>query len=388
MSYEAMRALGYASVGGADVMEVLMALDQIDATNPIESWYSAFNTLALRVEAEARRSEQRKHWVSARQMYFKACMYHRSAAFFLTILPKDPREMQAYDASVNCFRKAIQWTELKVEAVSIPYEGTTMDGYLARGRGGGKQPLAIMHTGFDGTAEEVYFVAIGLIERGYTCLIFDGPGQGGTLRKRGLVFRPDWEVPVRAVIDFAKKLSDVDLSKLALLGYSFGGYLAPRAAAFLSDIKVCAANPGVMSMFTVVMNNFPPIMATLLESKPEEFTKYYQEGAKSNLGAQWSLGNGLFTFGKKTAADWVTTLKQYSLEGGIAEKITATTLVIDSSDDTMMTGVAKPLYDHLKCPKTWMYFNGENGAQLHDQVGAQIYANQQVLDWLDEAVKG
>ena len=34
-------------------------------------------------------------------------------------------------------------------------------------------------------------------------LAFDGPGQGGALRQKGLVFRPDWEAVISPVIDYA-----------------------------------------------------------------------------------------------------------------------------------------------------------------------------------------
>lgn len=35
---------------------------------------------------------------------------------------------------------------------------------------------------------------------------------------------------------------DVDPERLALIGYSFGGYLAPRAAAFEPRIRACIAD--------------------------------------------------------------------------------------------------------------------------------------------------
>lgn len=387
LSYEAMRALGYVPVGGGDVMEILQALDGVDPNNVIETWYTAFNTLAQRVEGYAADSAGKGHHVSASQAYLKASMYHRSSGFFLTITPNDPRQMTAYDSSVACFQKAMPWFPTKVEAVEIPYEGTTMNGYFARGVGSGKQPLVILHTGFDGIAEEIYLCAIGFIQRGYSCLIFDGPGQGGTLRKKGLLFRPDWEVPVKAVVEYAKKLKDVDMSRLALVGYSFGGYLAPRAAAFVDEIKVCVADGGVYSMYDSTMANMAPAMGQLLVSDPDKFNTYFLEGVEKDIGSKWGLYNGLYTFGAKTPAEWATMLKAYTLANGVAEKIKATTLVTYGEGDNMMGDVAKPLYDHLTCPKTWMVYTTESGGQLHCQVGGQIYANGTIGDWVDEQVK-
>ena len=45
-----------------------------------------------------------------------------------------------------------------------------------------------------------------------------------------MVFRPDWEAVIGPVVDFAVTRPEVDPSRIALMGISFGGYLAPRAA--------------------------------------------------------------------------------------------------------------------------------------------------------------
>jgi dienelactone hydrolase len=48
---------------------------------------------------------------------------------------------------------------------------------------------------------------------------------------------------VKAVVDYAVTRDDVEVSRLALIGYSLGGLLAPRAAAFEPRIRACIANP-------------------------------------------------------------------------------------------------------------------------------------------------
>ncbi|HEV7392961.1 MAG TPA: alpha/beta fold hydrolase, partial [Burkholderiales bacterium] len=51
--------------------------------------------------------------------------------------------------------------------------------------------------------------------------------------------RPDYEVVLRAVVDFVSARKDVDASRLAVGGISYGGLFACRAAAF--DERVRAA---------------------------------------------------------------------------------------------------------------------------------------------------
>ncbi|MBX2812933.1 MAG: S9 family peptidase [Myxococcales bacterium] len=64
------------------------------------------------------------------------------------------------------------------------------------------------------------------------CLCFHGPGQGASLHLHGLLFRPDWEVRVKAVLDHAETEPRFDMRRAVLIGLSFGGFLALRAAFF------------------------------------------------------------------------------------------------------------------------------------------------------------
>lgn len=49
-------------------------------------------------------------------------------------------------------------------------------------------------------------------------------------------------------VDFAVGLGGVDPDRIALLGMSMGGYLAPRAAAFEHRIAACIAYDGAVDM--------------------------------------------------------------------------------------------------------------------------------------------
>ncbi len=41
-----------------------------------------------------------------------------------------------------------------------------------------------------------------------------GPGQGEMIIKQNIPFRFDWEVPVKAVVDFSEKLPGIDKEKI------------------------------------------------------------------------------------------------------------------------------------------------------------------------------
>jgi len=82
-------------------------------------------------------------------------------------------------------------------------------------------------------------------------LAFDGPGQGATARFQRLLFRPDWDVVVRQIMDHAITLPGVNASQVALWGRSFGGYLTPRGCAGELRLRACVADGGVLDFYQV-----------------------------------------------------------------------------------------------------------------------------------------
>jgi dipeptidyl aminopeptidase/acylaminoacyl peptidase len=134
----------------------------------------------------------------------------------------------------------------------------------------------------DGYAEECYWgVAAAALERGYNCLAFDGPGQGGVLRQREVPFRPDWEAVVTPVLDFALKRPEVDPERIALMGRSFGGYLAPRAASAEHRLAALVADPGQFDLFEAAMSRVPQEMReAILRNGPavDAFLEKMMEG--------------------------------------------------------------------------------------------------------------
>jgi dipeptidyl aminopeptidase/acylaminoacyl peptidase len=250
---------------------------------------------------------------------------------------------------------------------------------------GGERPLLIIHSGFDGTAEELYFEIASLaVNRGFNCLLFEGPGQGEVIRQQKIPFRPNWESVVTPVVDFALKLPEVSPERIGLIGISFGGYLAPRAVAFEHRIKVCVANVGLYDFYGNVIEKSPPNIQEILSNKEasKEFNKRIVENMNTNVDVGWLFANGMFTFGAKSPTEFLLMLKPYNMKG-YAEKINCNMLVVDSEKDKDHFGQAKQLFNALKCPKTYMLFTNEEGAGEHCQMGAIMISNEKILNWLD-----
>jgi hypothetical protein len=221
-----LRAVGHSAAGGAEIGECLAAARLIREPDA-ESWYRAWNDLSEHVLAQAESSRRAGRLVSARSAYLRASNYFRAAYTFLVGKPVSARLVEAYQRHRTAFGAAAALMAPPAEWVSIPCGGTTLHGYCFRAADDSvPRPTLIINGGYDSTAEEAYFFSgRAAVERGYTCITFDGPGQGAALIEHGQVFRPDWEAVVTPVIDYALTRADVDGRKVALMGISFGGYL-------------------------------------------------------------------------------------------------------------------------------------------------------------------
>ena len=396
-SFQTLRVIGSSYYGGADIGECLSTANRIKEGD-FESWYTEWYNTANRIQKYADECNSLKHTVSACQSYLRASSYYRAAEFFLHENPNDSRILDTWQDSVDTFKKAARLFTHNFKEIEIPYEGTTIPGYfytpLEEITGSNKEilrPTLIVHTGFDGTQEELYFQSvIAALQRGYNCITFEGPGQGRVIRKQKIPFRYDWEKVVKPVIDYVLNgLEGINPNKLALMGISLGGYLAARAAAFEDRLSACILDDGVYDVFESFIG---PYRKTSLESIITSNNADLINVALSvtmgmNLSARWAYAHGMWAFGVNTPFELVQKTLDYNLKG-ISEKIKCPTLVMEAEQDENFPGQPKMVYDSLRCnSKKYLKFTEEEGAEDHCHIAALSLANQRVLDWLDETMK-
>jgi pimeloyl-ACP methyl ester carboxylesterase len=130
-----------------------------------------------------------------------------------------------------------------VSRVHVPYEGTTLPAYFSAAPGDGPKPVVVLVNGLDSTKEHMYSSNHWeeLAARGISCLMLDQPGTGESLRLQGLTARIDTEAWAGSCVDWLETRDDVDASRIGIVGWSLGGYYAPRAAAFEKRFALCVA---------------------------------------------------------------------------------------------------------------------------------------------------
>ncbi|MFL6320443.1 MAG: alpha/beta hydrolase family protein [Nitrososphaeraceae archaeon] len=399
-SLQLLRAIGETYYKGADIGECLSTAYRIKEGD-FESWYTEWLNTAQRVHKYAENSLAAGYKISAHEAYLRASNYYRLAEFFL-MDPEDPRIQTTWGNSKECFRKAAELFSppIVVEPVEIPYEQTTLPGYFYKiddhyddddskdnKHPKPRRPTLIAHDGFDSTLEELYTSAASpALERGYNCLTFEGPGQGGVIRKQKIPFRYDWEKVVTPVVDYAltTRTKEIDPNRIALMGMSMGGYLAARAAAFEHRLSACILNDGVYDGYDGFASGFPKSLLTAIENGDLKVVNMVLDILmESDPNTRFNMKHGMWTAGVNTPFELIQKSKNYTIKD-IVQNIKCPTLVLEAEKDDSFPGQPKKVYDALTCPKKYILFTEGEGAEEHCQEGALSLSNQRIFDWLDE----
>lgn len=397
-SFELRRTLSAAYSGESDLGECLYTASRI-MDGDFESWYREWYATAEYFREDGDESLAHGHNVSARDSYYRAATYYRTAEFFLHGNPSDARILETWTKSRSLFVKAAYLDTIPFQVLNIPYGSTTLPGYFYSVERSSKlRPLLIVQTGFDGCQEELRPYAMEGIKRGYNVLTFEGPGQGAVIRLQHIPFRADWENVVSPVIDYALSRLDVDPNRIALWGISLGGYLAPRAASYEHRIAAVIADGAVYDVGLNLLHGIqqaggPLSRMDLSEFKsylltdPAEFNDIIRSQMKTNTKSRWLNEHGMFVFDTTSPALFWAKWMDFTLEGS-AEKIRCPVLLSYSVNDSFDPGgvQAKMLYDHLTSEKKLMVFSEEYEAGYHCQMGAWAQSFAKKFNWLDEII--
>jgi pimeloyl-ACP methyl ester carboxylesterase len=385
-----LRALPYSLYGGADLGECVSTIDRV-GEGTADNWYREWIATADRIARIAKQSEQRGHRVSAREAYLRAATYYHVSYFPLFGFPVDPRLSRAFEAEVSAFRSAADLLHPAVEQIEIPFEGRSLPGYFVSASQARERRPTIVHVnGYDSNIQEMYFAhGPAATRRGYHCVLFDGPGQGRNLILDGLSIRPDWENVVRPVIDYVLTRPEVDPERIVLAGWSFGGFLAPRAAAFEKRIAALIADPGQWDQRAGL--RALPVSAEALDdlahADPALFAPVEQmlRSPQADPLLRWRIVQRLFwVHGVTSLYDLAKEITRFEISS-VVRNIHCPTLLTMAEGDPIAKG-SVTLYEALRCPKTLVEFSLAEGSGGHCEALARALYHQRVFDWLDETL--
>lgn len=385
MDFQLMRMLGVCTAGGGAPGEIMNARAKIEGDDAMQ-WPSAFAETAAGLVTAANEAFAGGRTVTAREHLLRASSYYRSAEYF-----SDPFGSAVRDhgkASEDAFIRAAEHLTDHVAPVSIPFEGKDLPCYLMHPKGAPRRNKSVITlSGFDGTGEELYFqTGFDALKRGYTVLAAQGPGQVGTMRRHpDLLFRPDYETPIAAMIDFALGCEEIDPDRLALYGISFGGYFALRGASHDSRIKAVIANSPIvdlsayMSGFTEGVGDDPEQAAedVRLDEVDEVPDQYMPPAVKL------SFKSACRRYGVQSFSEWLKALQDYRVDNLGDIRCPALAMVGEGEGGEAIRQFEE-FAKSASGPVTSRRFTQPEGADMHCQLGNLPLSNAVIYDWLDE----
>lgn len=207
------------------------AVASTDADQGTEAFFEAWGELADRVRTLAAESEAAGHPYSAAEKYARAAAYYITAE---RMQSRDfaPRKAM-YARLLETMERFYATSDLGAGRVEFPYEGSSLSAIFVPGHGEGPRPCMIFCNGLDSTKEMVMLTLRDrFAKRGISTLVIDQPGVGEALRLNGLHAVHDTERWARVAVDYLETRADVDPKRIGMMGWSMGGYYAPRALAY------------------------------------------------------------------------------------------------------------------------------------------------------------
>jgi dipeptidyl aminopeptidase/acylaminoacyl peptidase len=331
-----------------------------------DAWREEWSAMAELLERKAIEAAQQGRRMTAGDYYLRAGNYYYNAERFI---PPGAQKHEAGQKAYRCYHSGIQLRYPQIEFVEIPYEQRTLPGFLLQGHApSAAKPTVVVVNGMDNCKEmSIFFAGLEFARRGMNVLALDGPGQGECLRVRGIYSRYDYEAAGTAAYDYLVGRAECDRNRIAIMGYSFGGYYASRVAAFEKRFAACVA----MSALHWDLAAWQQMIREKNKSDPKAT-------AQSNFQFQWVVN-------AKTPDEAIEIAGKFSLKD-VAKDITGPFLVTHGGNDRVVpVENAQKLYDAVGSKnKTIKIFSKEDGGSDHAHVDNRQIGIDFVADWLSE----
>ncbi|EKQ58191.1 MULTISPECIES: dienelactone hydrolase family protein [unclassified Clostridium] len=185
--------------------------------------------------------------IKAKALFHEAVgCYHVGQHIFF--IDSNQKERTQEKARIS-YKRAIDLYDEKERPIriEIPFNGAIIPGYL-RLSNMPNEPLVIFINGMDNIKEaEGHSQGTLFQKHGFNFFTFDGIGQG-EMWEYIKFDEKEYHKVVSVIIDWFEKqqIYEIDINRIALVGFSLGGYLAPMCAAYDKRVKCVVGNSGLV----------------------------------------------------------------------------------------------------------------------------------------------
>lgn len=379
--------IGYAAQGVMDVGQVLATIARVK-DGDADGWYAAWRATAERLHAIAEASLAVGHKQTAHRQFLAASEGYAQAVAFADGQTDKATFAPTFALQSECWERFVDTSAGCIERVAVPYEDTTLPGFLFRPDASGvARPTLVMTNGSEGSKSGLWAWGVAAtLARGWNAFIYDGPGQQTMLFDRGYPFRHDWEAVLIPVIACLARRDDVDSSALLAYGCSQAGYWLTRALAFEHRFVAAVVDPGVMDVSTAWLSNVPAQLVAMLKAGDKvAFTQAIEEAAKIPKLAEMIAARGR-PFMKPTTYDTFAAVLSYHLRDVIRD-VRTPLLITDPDDETFWPGQSTEVYEQLTGDREIVRFSRDDGANWHCEPMGRADVELKMLDFLQDRLE-
>ena len=213
----------------------LIGLDPVDVkeafagihTSDKDEWAAGFMHVADRYFDEARsleKSTDKADLAKSNADYVRAW---RLYSFGRWPIPASAGKQRSYEKAIQAFLAHAKFLDPPLEVVHIPFEGKEIIGYLRLPKNAtGPVPLVIAVNGLDSRKEDLTESFGAILPFGIGFLAVDGPGTG----QAPIKVSETSERMLSRVVDYAQSRPEIDRTRIAFHGVSWGAYWATKMA--------------------------------------------------------------------------------------------------------------------------------------------------------------
>lgn len=201
----------------ADVREAFASIKTRDK----DEWAAAFMAVADRYMAEAKTLEATDP-AKANADYIRAW---RLYSFGRWPVPASPGKQRSYAKAIEAFLAHARFFDPPLQVVHIPFESSEIIAYLRLPKDAKTPvPLVIAVNGLDSRKEDLSESFAAILPYGIGFLAVDGPGTG----QAPIKVSENADRMLSRVLDYLQTRAEVDKSRIAIHGVSWGAYWATK----------------------------------------------------------------------------------------------------------------------------------------------------------------